>query len=191
MADWKAAEAQDEHDFLYAEEANANEGASMRLPNIRTRQTVRDLNKAIATSLNNPAGWETLAVAHVNTELDELDRTLSSYGVHDTDTIFFTRSVTPQEPPHPPAYSAPKTLDNLFFKDLDGRTLTLHGVPLTFKVSQLKKKLGVEKALDVEEVRMLWGGKQLEDGTTLFDYSLGEHYSSGGEAERGSEMILH
>lgn len=43
----------------------------MRLPGIRTQQTVRDLKRAIATSLNNLAGWESLAVAHVDTELDE------------------------------------------------------------------------------------------------------------------------
>lgn len=71
MSDWKAAEAQDQHDFLYIEEVNANDGASMRLTGIRTRQTVRDLKRAIATSLNNPAGWESLAVAYVDTELDE------------------------------------------------------------------------------------------------------------------------
>lgn len=50
------------------------------------------------------------------------------------------------------------------FRDLDGKTLTLHGVGLAWKVKQLRKKLGDEKALEVEFYRFIWGGKQLEDG---------------------------
>jgi hypothetical protein len=77
--------------------------------------------------------------------------------------------VTPQEPKppiNPPAYSEPpKWIENLFFKDLDGKTLTLNTVPLTFKISQVKKRLGEEKFLDVDDLRFLWGGKQLEDST--------------------------
>jgi hypothetical protein len=75
--------------------------------------------------------------------------------------------VTPQVPnaaDNPPPYSGPKVLDNVMFRDLDGKTLTLHFIPLTWKIKQLREKLGKEKALEVEYYRFIWGGKQLDDG---------------------------
>lgn len=49
------------------------------------------------------------------------------------------------------------------FRDIDGKTLNLNGIPLSWKVSQVRKKLGDEKGLEVEWYRFLWSGKQLED----------------------------
>ena len=50
------------------------------------------------------------------------------------------------------------------FQNLNGRTLTLHDIPITWKVGQLREKLGREKALNVDDYRFLWGGKQFDDG---------------------------
>lgn len=61
-------------------------------------------------------------------------------------------------------------LNNVMFKDVDGKTLTLHGVGLQWKVKQLRKKLGDEKALEIEYYRFLWGGKQLDDGMILLEF---------------------
>lgn len=83
------------------------------------------------------------------------------------DTIFFTRAVTPARPAPrdvPPPYSGPKTLNNVMFRHFDGKTLILHGIPLTWKVKQLRQKLGQEKSLDVEDLRFIWSGKQFQDG---------------------------
>lgn len=55
-------------------------------------------------------------------------------------------------------------LNNVMFRDLDGKTLILHGAGLSWKVKQLRKKLGDEKVLEIEYYRFLWGGKQLDDG---------------------------
>lgn len=60
------------------------------------------------------------------------------------------------------------------FCDIDGKTLSLTGVPLSWKVSQLREKLGKEKAMDTEGLRFLWSGKQLEDKNSLEDYGLQE-----------------
>lgn len=49
-------------------------------------------------------------------------------------------------------------------QNLDGRTLTLHDIPISWKISQLREKLGEEKAIETQDYRFLWGGKQLEDG---------------------------
>lgn len=58
------------------------------------------------------------------------------------------------------------------FRDLDGKTLTLNFIPLSWKVKQLRQKLGEEKALEVEYYRFLWGGKQLDDGISIPIYII-------------------
>ena len=50
------------------------------------------------------------------------------------------------------------------FQTLEGRTMTLHDIPISWKIKQLREKLGRDKAIDVDDLRLLWGGKQLEDG---------------------------
>ena len=50
------------------------------------------------------------------------------------------------------------------FQNLEGRTMTLHDIPIAWKIKQLREKLGREKALEVDDLRLLWGGKQLDDG---------------------------
>ena len=51
------------------------------------------------------------------------------------------------------------------FRDLDGKTLILHEVPVIWTVKQLRDKLGSEKHLSdvVGDFRFIWNGKQLED----------------------------
>jgi hypothetical protein len=93
------------------------------------------------------------------------------------DTIFFTRSVTPQIPLRKNAslsHKSGKQLDNIFFRDFDGRTLSLNGVPRSSKLSQVRKKLADEKGLDMDWVRFIWSGKQLEDNKTLEYYQVQE-----------------
>src|SRR2546421_8026646 len=82
------------------------------------------------------------------------------------DTIYFARSVTPQAPSteKPPPYQpgGPKTLNNIMFRDIDGKTLTLHGIPINWRFEQLVVKLAQEKSVNVEELRFIWSGKQLQ-----------------------------
>lgn len=55
------------------------------------------------------------------------------------------------------------------FKDLDGKTLNLHQIPLSWTVAELRDKLGNEKNLSdiVESFRFIWNGKQFEDSKTV------------------------
>ena len=66
------------------------------------------------------------------------------------------------------------------FRD-DGKTLILHDIPISWKVKQLRQKLGDEKSLEVEYYRFLWGGKQLEDGILPLIYILGALRSNLGQ----------
>jgi hypothetical protein len=65
---------------------------------------------------------------------------------------------------NPPPYSNEIILKTVMFQNLEGRTMTLKDIPIAWKIQQLREKLGREKALDVDDLRLLWGGKQLEDG---------------------------
>ncbi len=79
--------------------------------------------------------------------------------------MFFTRSVAAPAT-NPPAYSAANeiVLKTLLFQHVDGKTFTLREVPISWTIGKLMKRLGEEKALEVEYYRFLWGGKPLRDG---------------------------
>jgi hypothetical protein len=59
----------------------------------------------------------------------------------------------------------PNVLNNLQFKDVDGKTLILIGVPLTMTTREVKQRLGREKAIDTTSYRFIYSGKQFENGT--------------------------
>jgi hypothetical protein len=83
------------------------------------------------------------------------------------DTVFFSRSVTPQvtgAPDNPPPYSGTRVLENVMFKDINNKTLTLQSIPLNWTVAQLRQKLGDDRAIEAQYYRFIYGGKQLEDG---------------------------
>jgi hypothetical protein len=53
------------------------------------------------------------------------------------------------------------------FKDIEGKTLILHGIPADWTVKQLVAKLGQEKSIEVDDLRFIWSGKQLQSGKLL------------------------
>lgn len=55
----------------------------------------------------------------------------------------------------------------MFFKDGDGRSYRLEDIPISWTIGQLKRKLGGEKALDYEHLRLIYGNKTLRDGKHL------------------------
>ena len=73
MSSWKEAVAKESRNCLYVEEINTNdnENSSRRLEGISTGETVKDLKRALAANLNNPAGWGQISVAFGNQELTD------------------------------------------------------------------------------------------------------------------------
>lgn len=59
----------------------------------------------------------------------------------------------------------------LFVKANDG-TKILTGIKITDKVESIKGKVAAKTGIAVEEQRLIFGGKQLEDGRTVADYNL-------------------
>ncbi|KAF2796867.1 hypothetical protein K505DRAFT_334797 [Melanomma pulvis-pyrius CBS 109.77] len=112
-----------------------------------------------------------------------LNATISSYGVEDGDTLFFTRAVAPQvnRTDPPPAYSQQGTLEQIQFKDVDGKTLILRNIPISMKVKDLLQLLASEKHIETEYYGFNYGGKPLKDDLSLYEYGL----------HKGSTIHMH
>lgn len=169
--------------MLFVEELNANDVEPRMLENFAVNRTVRDIKKAIAQEIGQPSIWESLQVLFVGDILDNLSRTLDSYGIVNGDTIYYVRSIQDALPPPYPgiADKSEKKLANLFFLDLQGKTQNLHDVPIDSPVKEVIQRYGSEKAVEVEWLRFLWSNKQIwptdrgqNDNRTLKDYGLQE-----------------
>jgi hypothetical protein len=70
-------------------------------------------------------------------------------------------------------YSGPQ-LKTLFIKNLDGKSLTVHDIPLQMPVREFVVYFAHEKGLDSEGIRLLFGGKELNDKSAhmLMDYGI-------------------
>ena len=60
----------------------------------------------------------------------------------------------------------------IFIKTLDGRSMTFQIKP-SETVDKLKKLVEERQGIAPDMQRLLFGGKQLEDGKTLKDYNIG------------------
>jgi len=82
-----------------------------------------------------------------------------------------TRTINSWLPPSIKRTSATDTM-TIFIKTLDGRSMTFEVKP-TETVDNLKKSVEERQNIAPDMQRLLFGGKQLEDGKTLQDYNIG------------------
>ncbi|CAK7230415.1 hypothetical protein SBRCBS47491_007576 [Sporothrix bragantina] len=183
--------------ILFAEELTANTGQSYALEDLNPEgRTVRDLRLSIAQAIKDRSSWSTLQVIFAGEVMEDQTRWLSEYGIHNGDTVYFIRSVTEAPPPYygnpdampskagassekspetapvPALRETTITIKTLFFKDLDGKSLTLTDVDVDTRMSDVFRRLGEEKAMDVEWLRFIWSGKQLNGDKTIRDYGI-------------------
>lgn len=67
--------------------------------------------------------------------------------------------------------SAQRATMQVFVRSLTGKTITIECEP-NERILSIKQKLAAKENLNIDEQRLVFGGKQLEDGQTLEDYGI-------------------
>lgn len=62
---------------------------------------------------------------------------------------------------------------SIFVRTLTGKTLTLD-VEKDYSMQTVKQKISEIEGIPTENMRLIYGGKQLEDDKTLADYEVGK-----------------
>jgi len=131
----------------------------------QSEQLVYDLKKSIERRLNISYQSQELKFGDISLMNG---RKLRVHGVTPGSTLDL-RVVGPEQT------SKPKPLNGfqIFVKTLIGKTITVDGHP-SMTIDHLKESISRQSGMLPWDQRLIYGGKQLEDGRTLDDYNIGK-----------------
>jgi len=176
------------YDKLYVSWVNIDE-EQLTIHDMMKGDTVERFKRIIAQKTGSPETWSQISL-HFGGEEMINEQTIESYGINNEDIVYRTVAIDPGQfpqkaDPEPTYHEAMdisdaesdeddiyRTFKTLFFKDLDGRTLTLEDVPVMVTVAVLRKKLADEKGIKAQHLRFIYGGKELQDEKLLEMYGL-------------------
>ncbi|PNH07032.1 Polyubiquitin 11 [Tetrabaena socialis] len=95
--------------------------------------------------------------------------TQQAYGGEDAQQASFTISVSL---PAPPPDRSDSVCIHFSVKTLTGKTISLEDVPLSSTIDEVKARIQDREGIPPDQQRLIFQGKQLEDGRTLADYEV-------------------